>query len=101
MTANVDPFRGRVAVVTGAGSGIGAAMARELAGRGCRLVLADISDEYLESMQAELRNLGADAIGVRTDVSDAGSVEALAAAAESHFGSIHIVCNNAGILATG
>ncbi len=101
MTAGTDPFTGRTAVVTGAGSGIGAALARELAGRGCRLVLADISSVALEAIEKELRESGADAVGILTDVSDPADVENLAAGAERRFGAVHIVCNNAGILATG
>ena len=92
---------GRVAVITGAGSGIGAALAAELGRQGCKLVLADISQAYLDSQLTKLREDGAEATAVVTDVADAQSVESLADAAVSHFSAVDIVCNNAGVLATG
>src|SRR5215471_1796988 len=92
---------GRVAVITGAGSGIGAALAAEFGRQGCKLVLADISQSYLDSQLAKLREDGAEAITVVADVADAQSVESLADAAMAHFGAVDVVCNNAGVLATG
>lgn len=97
----MDPFRDRVAVITGGAGGIGMAMARGFAARGARLVLADIHEPRLEAAAAELRAEGADVYAHRTDVTDKGSTDALADAAFSHFGGVHIVCNNAGIAVLG
>jgi NAD(P)-dependent dehydrogenase (short-subunit alcohol dehydrogenase family) len=96
-----DPFRDRVAVVTGGASGIGAAMARAFAARGAKLVLADIDEQALSAMEEELRTSGHEALGVPTDVSRREDVEALARAAEGRFGAVHIICNNAGIATFG
>jgi NAD(P)-dependent dehydrogenase (short-subunit alcohol dehydrogenase family) len=97
----MDPFRDRVAVVTGGGSGIGAAMARAFAARGARLVLADLDADAMERVETELRAAGADAISVRTDVSKLPEVEKLADTILRRFGAVHIVCNNAGIATFG
>src|SRR5579871_5319912 len=90
-------FEGRVAVVTGAASGIGRALAERFAAEGMKVVLADVEREPLEAAVEALRASGAEAIGVPTDVSVAEQVEALAAAALSAFGAVHVVCNNAGV----
>jgi NAD(P)-dependent dehydrogenase (short-subunit alcohol dehydrogenase family) len=94
-------FEGKVAVVTGAASGIGRALAATFAGEGMKVVLADIEPAATEQAAAELRDEGADALAVTTDVSDAASVEALADAALGRFGGVHIVCNNAGVFSAG
>jgi NAD(P)-dependent dehydrogenase (short-subunit alcohol dehydrogenase family) len=90
-------FDGRVAVVTGGASGIGLAVARALATEGMKIVLADIEATALAAATDGLRSGGAEAIGVVTDVSDADSVEALAAATYAEFGACHLLCNNAGV----
>jgi NAD(P)-dependent dehydrogenase (short-subunit alcohol dehydrogenase family) len=90
-------LRGRVAVVTGAASGIGRAMARRFAAEGMKVVLADIEEASLQRAAEELRAAGAKAIGVRTDVADPWSVLNLADATISEFGTVHVVCNNAGV----
>ncbi len=97
----MDFLTGRVAVVTGAGSGIGAALSIELARHGCRIVLADISPAYLDAQLERVRAEGAEVMAERTDVTDLQSVESLATAIEQRFGAVHVVCNNAGVLATG
>ena len=90
-------LEGRVAVVTGGASGIGLALARALAAEGMKLVIADVEATALEVATGSLRDSGAAAIGVVTDVSDADSVEALAAATYAEFGACHLLCNNAGV----
>ena len=93
----MDAFRGRVAVITGGGGGIGAAMARAFAARGARLVLADLDEAAMAAVAETLRGSGADILTVPTDVTRLESVRALADAAERRFGAVHIVCNNAGV----
>jgi len=88
---------GRVAVVTGAASGIGLAMATRFAAEGMRCVLADIEEGALQRAVDGLRRGGAAAVGVRTDVSSAADVQALADAAIAEFGAVHVLCNNAGV----
>jgi NAD(P)-dependent dehydrogenase (short-subunit alcohol dehydrogenase family) len=88
---------GRVAVVTGAASGIGRAMAARFAAEGMCCVLADVETEPLDRAVAELRRSGAAAIGVRTDVARAADVRALADRAVAEFGAVHVLCNNAGV----
>ncbi|MCQ4083382.1 SDR family NAD(P)-dependent oxidoreductase [Streptomyces sp. RB6PN25] len=88
---------GQVAVVTGAGSGIGRAMAERFAAEGLRVVLADIEEPALDKTAAGLRERGARALAVATDVSERSSVDALARAAYEAFGAVHVLCNNAGV----
>ena len=88
---------GRVAVVTGAASGIGRAIAERSAAEGMRVVLADLEEPALDLAVHELRELGRDVIGVVTDVSDPAAVERLRDEALEAFGAIHLVCNNAGV----
>jgi len=97
----IDPFRGRVAVVTGGGNGIGAGLAAAFAGRGAKVVLADLDPDAMERTAAPLRAGGAEVLCVRTDVGDRASVEALAQATVDRFGAVHVVCNNAGIALFG
>ena len=93
----MDDFHGRVAVITGGGGGIGAAMARAFAARGARIVLADLDPAAMQGVTAALGKGGAEVLAVPTDVTVLESVRALADAAERRFGAVHIVCNNAGI----
>jgi NAD(P)-dependent dehydrogenase (short-subunit alcohol dehydrogenase family) len=87
----------RVAVVTGAASGIGLGIARAFAGAGMKVVLADVRKEPLEQAAAELRDAGGQAIAVPADVTRLDEVEALAAASLAEFGAVHVLCNNAGV----
>jgi NAD(P)-dependent dehydrogenase (short-subunit alcohol dehydrogenase family) len=88
---------GRVAVVTGAASGIGRALAHRFAVAGMRVVLADVEDGPLQRTLAELREGGADAAGLRVDVRDPEDLDALARLAVDRFGAVHVLCNNAGV----
>ena len=90
-------FAGKVAVITGAAEGIGKAIAEEAAARGMRLVLADIDAVKLDATTAELRAKGADADGLRTDVSRASQVDDLADLAFARFGRVHLLVANAGV----
>ncbi len=93
----MDAFQGRVAVITGGGGGIGAAMARAFAARGARIVLADLDRTAMAAVAAALGRGGTEVLAVPTDVTALESVRALADAAERRFGAVHIVCNNAGV----
>ncbi|MFE3523708.1 SDR family NAD(P)-dependent oxidoreductase [Streptomyces sp. NPDC059161] len=88
---------GQVAVVTGAASGIGLAMARRFAAEGLKVVLADVEEAALEKAAGELREEGARVLARITDVSERESVTALADAAYETFGAVHVLCNNAGV----
>lgn len=90
-------LQGRVAVVTGAGSGIGLAMARRFAQAGMKLVLADIEQTALDRAAAALAAAGAHVRAVRVDVGEPAQVQALADQAWQAFGAVHLVCNNAGV----
>jgi len=97
MTSTTAPVGTRllnkVAVITGAGSGIGAAMAAAMHAQGARVVVADISGRQDDVARA----LGKGAVGVHVDVSDDSSVAAMIAAARETFGGVDVLCNNAGV----
>ncbi|WP_214102614.1 SDR family NAD(P)-dependent oxidoreductase [Acrocarpospora catenulata] len=92
-----DDLTGKVAIVTGAGRGIGLAYATALAESGMKVVLSDILDEEGEKAAAELRGKGHDAIYIHADVSDQESVQALARQTAEAFDGIDTLVNNAGI----
>jgi NAD(P)-dependent dehydrogenase (short-subunit alcohol dehydrogenase family) len=93
-------LNGKVAVITGGASGIGLAMAEALAGRGCKLVLADVEVPVLEKVVAELQDR-TEVLGVPTDVSDKAAVDELARVTDEHFGGADIVHLNAGVGTSG
>ena len=94
-------FKGRTAVITGAGSGFGLETARRAAREGMNLVLADVQADALANAAAELQAAGAAMLPFRLDVSKAAEVEAMAAATVERFGAPHFVFNNAGVGAGG
>ncbi len=94
-------FQGKTAVLTGAGSGLGLACARRAAQLGMNLVLADVQQDALDRAAQELTAAGTPVLAMQVDVSKAGQVEALGAAALQRFGVPHLVFNNAGVAAGG
>ena len=90
-------FKDKVALVTGAASGIGFALADRFASVGMKVVLADIEEPALDAAERSLRSKGAPTLAVRTDVSKAADVEELARRAYEKFGAVHVLCNNAGV----
>ena len=92
---------GKVAVVTGAASGIGLALAQRFAADGMKVVMADIEQHALAREAEALAASGAEVLAVPTDTSLAAEVEALAEATLDRFGAVHVVCNNAGVGSRG
>ncbi len=90
-------FKGRTAVVTGAASGIGRGLADRFAAEGMNVVIADVEQGALDAAEREMTAAGATVLAVRTDVSKAAEVQALADKTIERFGGVHIVCNNAGV----
>jgi NAD(P)-dependent dehydrogenase (short-subunit alcohol dehydrogenase family) len=90
-------LEGKVAVVTGAASGIGLAMAQRFAAEKMKVVLLDLEESALAAAEAGLRAGGADVLAVRADVGKASDLEAAAERARSAFGTAHVICNNAGV----
>ncbi|MDP7703307.1 SDR family oxidoreductase [Mycobacterium sp. TY815] len=92
---------GAVAVLTGAGSGIGRATALQFAGRGASVVVGDLSEERVTEVVDQLTALGRPAIGLRADVTVEAELEQLRDAALRRFGRVDVVMNNVGVLAIG
>ncbi len=90
-------LNGKVAVVTGAASGIGFAMTERFVAEGMQVVMADVEEEVLSASASRLEAAGADVLGVLCDVSDVSSVNDLAEQTLSAYGGVHVVCNNAGV----
>jgi NAD(P)-dependent dehydrogenase (short-subunit alcohol dehydrogenase family) len=97
----MDEFEGRVAVVTGAASGIGLATATRLAEEGMRVVLADIDRDPLDAAVSKLKGQGHEILGVPTDVSQRDAIQQLADETLNAFGQVNIVHNNAGVVRAG
>ena len=94
-------FKGKVAVITGAASGIGFALAEKFAHEGMKVVLADLEEDALNDAAREIAAKGAETLSVVTDVSRQQDVDALAQKTLDKFGSVHVVCNNAGVIRGG
>jgi len=97
----MQDFKGRVAVVTGAASGIGLGVTERFLTEGMKVVMADIEQESLERESARLKGAGGDVLGVRCDVRDPESLAELAETTLSHHGAVHVVMNNAGVAPGG
>lgn len=97
----IESLEGRVAVVTGAGSGIGLALAEKLAEEGMKVVLADVEKAALDAAASRLEDRGAEVLAVETDVSRFDDVKRLAETAYAEFGDVNILCNNAGVQVAG
>ncbi|MDP6453601.1 MAG: SDR family NAD(P)-dependent oxidoreductase [SAR202 cluster bacterium] len=98
MTTSEAEFNDKIAIVTGAGRGMGRAVAHRLAAGGAKLVVNDVATDSAEGVASELRSLGAEAIAAPGDVSNSADVKDMVDAAIENFGALHILVNNAGIL---
>ena len=94
-------LKDRVAIVTGASSGIGDATARALAGRGAKVVAAARNEERLRELEKEVRTSGGKIVGVKTDVTDRDSVESMVKRTVEEFGAPDVLVNNAGLGLSG
>ena len=94
-------FEGKVAVITGAASGIGRAMADRFAEAGMKVVLGDIEEEALDRAVTEMRQAEHDVTGVLADVSSEAGVQRLADETLAAYGGVHVLCNNAGVVVGG
>lgn len=94
-------FKEKVAVITGAASGIGYGLAERCAQEGMKVVLADVEEGALAQAEKGIKAMGVDTLAVKTDVSKANDVEALAKKTLDAFGTVHLLCNNAGVSTVG
>ncbi|CAN5693892.1 3-oxoacyl-[acyl-carrier-protein] reductase [soil metagenome] len=96
--SDIEDFRGRVALVSGSGQGMGRAIASLLARRGAHVAINDVDVAHAESTAAGLREFGAETLAVPADVTDPAAVRAMVHAITDRFGALHILVNNAGVL---
>jgi NADP-dependent 3-hydroxy acid dehydrogenase YdfG len=99
--SNTNTMSGRVAVITGASSGIGLSTAKLLAARGAKVAVLARRRDVLEQLVTEIREAGGEAMALAVDVTDQASVDAAAAAVESAYGPANLVFNNAGVMLPG
>lgn len=97
----MDDLNGKIAVVTGGGSGIGAGICRALTAEGAKVVVADVDGDKAEAVASSLRVTGAEARAEVVDVSCLASVQRLAEATLGAYGGVDVVCNNAGVYLSG
>ena len=92
---------GKVALITGGASGMGAIASRLFSSEGAKVVLTDVADEPGESVAAEIEAAGGEALYVHADGSDEGDAAAMVKAAVDRFGALHVLYNNAGVMLGG
>ena len=97
----MDTLKDRVAVVTGAASGVGMGIAHALAAAGASVVVSDLDGDGASSVANEIGDAGGTAFACRTDVTNAAELQALADAAISTFGAVDVLANNAGVMTQG
>lgn len=93
-----DRLKNKVAIVTGAGSGMGAAMAKLFTAEGASVVAADLNKDRVDKVVAAITKNGGKAVSIKTDVSNEDDIQAMFKLAKSEFGQLDIVVNNAGIM---
>ena len=101
MVTSMKDLGGKVAVITGGGSGIGRAMAERFAAEGMHIVLADIDEVRLRTVEAELGERGTQVLPVLCDTTSADSMQEVARRTLERFGGAHVLCNNAGVAGVG
>jgi len=94
-------LKGKVAVITGAASGIGRGLAERSVTEGMKVVIADVMQEVLSNAEKELKDRGGDVLAAKTDVSKADEVQRLADMTLDTYGAVHLLCNNAGVASGG
>jgi NAD(P)-dependent dehydrogenase (short-subunit alcohol dehydrogenase family) len=97
----MEQLQGRIAVVTGAASGIGLAVAEAFVDAGMHVVMADVDEDNLRSQAARLADQGGEILAITADVRDPDAVERVGATALEHFGKLHVAVNNAGVVNGG
>jgi len=97
----LNTLKDGVAVITGAGSGIGAALARKAASIGMKVVLADIDVRRIDAVASTIEAAGGTALAIQTDVADPAALERLAARTHAAFGDVRLLVNNAGVETMG
>lgn len=93
----MEDIKNKTALVTGAGSGIGKAVAELYAKLGAKVVVSDVNEAHGQEVVSQIKSAGGEAVFIKADVSDAAACEALIAGTVKQYGSLDIACNNAGI----